>query len=57
MIIKAREVAKGMENVKFYKASSEDLPLEDNFFDNIICTFSFHHYGHPEKALSEAEGS
>ena len=54
MIKKAKEIAKGMNNVIFYKASSEELPLENNFFDNIICTFSFHHYLHPEKALSEA---
>jgi ubiquinone/menaquinone biosynthesis C-methylase UbiE len=54
MIRKAKEVAQGLNSVTFYKASSEDLPLENEFFDNIICTFSFHHYLHPEKALSEA---
>ena len=35
-------------------ASAEALPLEDGYFDNIICTFSFHHYLNPGKALSEA---
>ncbi len=54
MIEKAKEIARGMHNISFYNASSEDLPLENNYFDNIICTFSFHHYLHPEKALSEA---
>jgi ubiquinone/menaquinone biosynthesis C-methylase UbiE len=54
MIEKAKELAKRMNNIIFYKASSEELPLENDFFDNIICTFSFHHYLHPEKALAEA---
>ena len=55
MIKKAKEIAAGMNSVIFYEASSEALPLEDDFFDNIICTFSFHHYSHPEKALSGAQ--
>jgi ubiquinone/menaquinone biosynthesis C-methylase UbiE len=55
MIKKAKEIAAGMNNVVFYAASSEALPLENDFFDNIICTFSFHHYLHPGKALYEAQ--
>ena len=35
--------------------SSDDLPLESNYFDTIICTNSFHHYSKPETALSEAK--
>lgn len=54
MIRKANEFIHGKINIRFYEASAEELPLENNFFDNIICTFSFHHYGHPEKALTEA---
>lgn len=54
MIEKAKQIAKGLSNISFYNASSEELPLENDCFDNIICTFSFHHYLHPEKALSEA---
>jgi ubiquinone/menaquinone biosynthesis C-methylase UbiE len=54
MIEKAKELAEGLAGPSFHQASSEDLPLENNFFDNIICTFSFHHYLNPEKALSEA---
>ena len=53
MIERAIEIAKGINNVAFYKGSSEKLPLDSNAFDNIICTFSFHHYLRPEKALSE----
>jgi ubiquinone/menaquinone biosynthesis C-methylase UbiE len=55
MINKAKEIAAGMNSVGFYKASSEELLLENDFFDNVICTFSFHHYLRPEKALSEAQ--
>jgi ubiquinone/menaquinone biosynthesis C-methylase UbiE len=54
MIEKAKGNAIGLGNISFYKASSEELPLENNYFDNIICTNSFHHYLNPEKALSEA---
>ena len=34
-------------------ADSEDLPFEDNKFDMVICTDSFHHYPHPENVLKE----
>jgi ubiquinone/menaquinone biosynthesis C-methylase UbiE len=53
MIEKARENFSGKANVHFTIANAESLPLEDNFFDVIICTNSFHHYLHPDKALSE----
>jgi ubiquinone/menaquinone biosynthesis C-methylase UbiE len=54
MIEKANRNALGLKNINFYKTSAEELPLENNFFDNIICTFSFHHYFNPENALTEA---
>ena len=53
MIERARENASGLKNVHFHIASAERLPVEDNTMDNIICTNSFHHYLHPEKALAE----
>jgi len=31
----------------------ESVPLDDNLFDIIICTHSFHHYLNPDKALNE----
>jgi ubiquinone/menaquinone biosynthesis C-methylase UbiE len=34
-------------------ADSEELPFDDNKFDIVICTDSFHHYPHPEKVLAE----
>ena len=54
MIEKSKENAKGLPNVRFYEASSDNLPLESDYFDTIICTNSFHHYSRPEAALSEA---
>ncbi len=53
MIEKANEKAGNYKNVKFQEAGSENLPFEDNFFNTIICTNSFHHYPHPEKAVIE----
>lgn len=34
-------------------ADSESLPWEDNSFDIIVCTLSFHHYPNPGKSLNE----
>ncbi len=53
MIEKAKENFKSYENIHFIKANAESIPLEDNFFDIIISTNSFHHYLHPDKALKE----
>lgn len=53
MIERSRNNTIGLDNVSFYVASSENIPLKDNFFDNIICTNSFHHYLNPLKALIE----
>ena len=55
MIEKSKENANGLPNIEFYEASSDDLPLESNYFDTIICTNSFHHYSRPKVALSEAK--
>lgn len=32
---------------------AEFLLWEDNYFDTILCTFSFHHYPRPKKVLDE----
>ncbi len=34
---------------------SETLPFEDNKFGLILCTYSFHHYLHPQRVLSEVK--
>lgn len=52
MIEKAKTNFSG-KNFHFLEANSESIPLNDNFFDIIICTNSFHHYLHPDKAISE----
>jgi ubiquinone/menaquinone biosynthesis C-methylase UbiE len=53
MIEKAKENFAGNDNFHFYEANSESIPLEDNFFDNIICSNSFHHYLNPDLAMKE----
>ncbi len=54
MIEKARTSSADYQNVHFYQASADQLPFEDNFFDFIICSNSFHHYFSPDRVLSEA---
>lgn len=41
------------EKVELKVGDSEQLPWDDNMFDAIMCTDSFHHYPEPEKVLSE----
>lgn len=53
MIEKAQENFKMFTNIQFIKANSESIPLDNDFFDIIICTNSFHHYLHPEKVMKE----
>jgi ubiquinone/menaquinone biosynthesis C-methylase UbiE len=53
MIEKAKSNFSSKDNFRFLQANSESIPLEDNFFDIIISTNSFHHYLHPDKALKE----
>ena len=53
MIKKAKSNFGDKHNFHFIKANAESIPLNDNFFDIIICTNSFHHYLNPDKALKE----
>jgi ubiquinone/menaquinone biosynthesis C-methylase UbiE len=53
MIDKANENVRGHDNISFIKANSENLPFINDFFDNIICTNSFHHYLNPDKVIAE----
>ena len=53
MIEKAQENYRGEDHVRFLQANVESIPLDDDFFDIIICTNSFHHYPSPDKALRE----
>jgi ubiquinone/menaquinone biosynthesis C-methylase UbiE len=53
MIEKAEENCADCENIYFYRADAAALPFENDFFDFIICTNSFHHYFSPSKVLNE----
>lgn len=54
MIAKARKNCSALNNASFFVAAAEKLPFENEFFDAIFCTNSFHHYSNPEMALNEA---
>lgn len=41
--------AKGLPNATFVCGDCENLPFEQDSFDVIICSQSFHHYPNPEK--------
>ena len=41
--------AKGLPGVSWVVGDCEDLPFEDNSFDAVICSNSFHHYPNPQK--------
>lgn len=53
MLYKARQKVNGHKNITFIKSGSDNLPFEDEYFDFVICTNSFHHYPNPQKVLSE----
>ncbi len=55
MIEKAKANFANHNNFHFLEANAEKIPLENNFFDIIICTNSFHHYLHPQKAVDEMQ--
>ena len=42
-------VAKNLQGVDWVVGDCENLPFEDETFDVIICTNSFHHYPNPQK--------
>jgi ubiquinone/menaquinone biosynthesis C-methylase UbiE len=52
MIEKAK-LKKRNKNVRFDVGDVERLPYEDNSFDIITCSHSFHHYPDKERAASE----
>jgi ubiquinone/menaquinone biosynthesis C-methylase UbiE len=53
MIRRACELAVGLTNVAFVVADSEALPFANDAFTAVLCTFSFHHYPNPGRALAE----
>ena len=53
MIDMAQKNFYGYDNFHFIRANAESIPLDDNSFNIIICTNSFHHYLNPDKAMQE----
>lgn len=53
MIEKAEAESTSYRNVHFGKANAEELPFDNDFFDLVICSNSFHHYFNPAKVLGE----
>ena len=51
MIERAREFAGA--GAEFLVGDSEQLPFEPGTFTAVLCTASFHHYPHPERAVAE----
>lgn len=52
MISRAKKTLGG--TAELMVGDAESLPWPQNSFDTVCCTFSFHHYPHPGKVLSEA---
>lgn len=46
--------AKNILNAKFIEGRSDKLPFEDNSFDIVTCSQSFHHYPETDPAMKEA---
>ena len=45
---------KNIKNAKFIEERSDEVPFEDNSFDIVTCSQSFHHYLDTDKAMQEA---
>lgn len=46
--------AKALSNCSFIVGDAEDLPFEDESFDAVLTSNSFHHYPHPGRFFAEA---
>ena len=47
--------AKNLRGVDWVSGDCENLPFEDNSFDVIICSNSFHHYPNPQKFFNSVK--
>ncbi|MBQ8132638.1 MAG: class I SAM-dependent methyltransferase [Bacilli bacterium] len=45
---------KKIKNATFIEGKSDELPFDDNTFDVVTCSQSFHHYPETDKPLQEA---
>ena len=55
MLRKARHHARkvGINNVRFTKASADDMPFDDGSFDGVFTTHAAHHFPDPLEAFKE----
>jgi len=53
MVEIAKSNATSLKSTYFIVSNAEELPFDDEAFEAILCTNSFHHYPSPSKALSE----
>lgn len=45
--------SKNIKNATFVEGKADELPFEDNTFDIVTCSQSFHHYPDTDKAMKE----
>ena len=45
---------KNIKNARFVEGRSDEIPFEDNTFNIVTCSQSFHHYPDTDKAMQEA---
>jgi ubiquinone/menaquinone biosynthesis C-methylase UbiE len=53
MLLHARRIVGHRSNIGFARADAENLPFRDGCFDMVSCRIAFHHFPHPQRALSE----
>jgi SAM-dependent methyltransferase len=53
MIVRARELVGGLENVALEIGDVSPLPYGDQAFDVVVCRFAFHHFQQPDEILRE----
>ena len=54
MSIGRKKVLKyGMKNMEFFKAMSESMPFDSNYFDGVVCGFGVRNFSDLDKGLSE----
>ena len=49
----AQRKLSGYPSLDLWVRDAETLPWPDSFFDEVMCTFAFHHFPHPDRALAE----
>ena len=50
-----RQKKKNIKNAEFIVGDCENFPFEENSFDAIICSMSFHHYPNPQDFINSVQ--